>query len=190
MYGVLYTNLASTSCTAFPFHSIYSINQPRMNLLDQPPLYFYIFGILNLFNIIDRGIIPGAAEEFTNFVDDTVETSTPSLFVGLLQSAFIVGFCIASPIFGTLTSTHSPFKLVSTGMTIWILSAMICWLSFYTKSFEVLLLGRVLSGIGEASIACCVPPWIATNAEPESKSRWLSMFYTGTIDIMTAIYIS
>lgn len=150
-----------------------------MAILEHPPLYFYIFGVLNLFNFIDRGVIPGAADEFTNFVDDTVNTGTPSLFVGLLQSAFIVGFCVASPIFGSLAATCSPFKLVSAGMTIWIMSALVCWSSFYMKSFEVLLLGRVLSGIGEASIACCVPPWIAANAEPESKSRWLSMFYTG-----------
>lgn len=150
-----------------------------MTALERPELYFYIFGVLNLFNFIDRGVIPGAADEFTNFVDDTVSTGTPSLFVGLLQSAFIVGFCVASPIFGTLASTYSPFVLVSAGMSIWILSTLVCFASYYANSFEVLLVGRVLSGIGEASIACCIPPWIATNAEPESKSRWLSMFYTG-----------
>jgi MFS family permease len=149
-----------------------------MAMLDDPPLYFCIFGILNLFNFIDRGIIPGAADEFTNFVDDTVNTGTPSLFVGLLQSAFIVGFCLASPIFGTLCSTYSPFVLVSAGMTVWIFSAIVCWASYYLNSFEVLLIGRVLSGIGEASIACCVPPWIGVNSDPGSKSRWLSMFYT------------
>lgn len=149
-----------------------------MGILNEPALYFSVFGLLNLFNFVDRGIIPGAADEFTNFVDDTVNTGTPSLFVGLLQSAFIVGFCVASPIFGTLCSSYSPFVLVSAGMTIWIFSAIVCWASYYMNSFEVLLLGRVLSGIGEASIACCIPPWIGTNAEPESKSKWISMFYT------------
>ena len=149
-----------------------------MTLLDTPELYFYIFGVLNLFNFIDRGIIPGAGDEFTNFVDDTVDTGTPSLFVGLLQSAFIVGFCVASPVFGTLCSSYSPFILVGVGMAIWVFSAIVCWSAYYMHSFEVLLIGRVLSGIGEASIACCIPPWIATNADPSSKSRWLSMFYT------------
>ena len=36
----------------------------------------------------------------------------------------------------------------------------------------------MLSGVGEASFQCSIPPWITKNANPKSKGAWLSLFYT------------
>lgn len=52
---------------------------------------FVLLSVVNLINYIDRGIIPGAYNEFNSFVADTIDTDRPSLFLGLLQSSFIVG---------------------------------------------------------------------------------------------------
>jgi hypothetical protein len=84
-----------------------------MGLLDKPEFYFIFLTILNLFNFVDRGVIPGATDEFISFISDHIETDSPNFYLGLLQSSFIIGFCLASPVFSTLTHHYGPFHLVS-----------------------------------------------------------------------------
>jgi MFS transporter, Spinster family, sphingosine-1-phosphate transporter len=50
----------------------------------------------------------------------------------------------------------------------------------------MLLFGRILSGVGESSFQCCIPPWIATNSDENTKSRWLAIFNTA-IPVGTAL---
>lgn len=155
-------------------------------LLNTPEFYFVLLTGINLFNYVDRGIIPGASEEFSEFITDNVNTSHPSLFIGLLQSAFIIGFCVASPIFATLVHQHGPFHLVSIGIAIWIGAVIISGFAYHANSYEMLIVGRIFSGVGEASFQCCIPPWIATNANEKTKSTWLAIFSTA-IPVGTAI---
>ena len=66
------------------------------------PLYLLcLLSLVNLMNFMDRGIIPGASKEFDGFISDTLDTDSPDVFLGLLQSAFIVGL-----IFGSVTFSH------------------------------------------------------------------------------------
>jgi MFS family permease len=155
-------------------------------LYEKPQFYFVIFTIINLLNFMDRGIIPGATNEFINFIKEDINTDTPSLFLGLCQSSFIVGFCIASPIFGHLVHYHGPFILVAWGMTIWCVAVMLSGLAFYTKSYPFLVFARMLSGVGESSLQCAIPPWIAANATPKTVGTWVSIFYTA-IPVGTAL---
>lgn len=159
---------------------------PKKGLLNTPEFYFSLLTGLNLFNYIDRGIIPGASEEFSDFISDNVETSHPSLFLGLLQSAFIVGFCVASPIFATLVHHYGPFHLVSIGVAIWICAVLVSGSAYHANRYELLVLGRIFSGVGEASFQCCIPPWIATNSDEKTKSTWLALFSTA-IPVGTAL---
>jgi hypothetical protein len=46
--------------------------------------FLFLFAI-NLLNYVDRGIIPGAAEEFEAFISDAIDTARPNLYLGLLQ---------------------------------------------------------------------------------------------------------
>mmetsp|Transcript_25762 Transcript_25762/g.43418 ORF Transcript_25762/g.43418 Transcript_25762/m.43418 type:complete len:542 (-) Transcript_25762:252-1877(-) len=155
-------------------------------LLNTPEFYFVLLSGINLFNYVDRGIIPGASEEFSDFITDNVETSHPSLFIGLLQSAFVVGFCVASPIFATLVHHHGPFHLVGIGISIWIGAVILSGFAYHANSYEMLIVGRIFSGVGEASFQCCIPPWIATNADESTKSTWLAIFSTA-IPVGTAL---
>jgi MFS transporter, Spinster family, sphingosine-1-phosphate transporter len=158
----------------------------KAGLLNTPEFYFILLSGINLFNYVDRGIIPGASEEFSDFITDNIDTSHPSLYIGLLQSAFIVGFCIASPIFATLVHHHGPFHLVSIGIAIWIVAVFISGFAYSANSYSMLVIGRILSGVGEASFQCCIPPWIATNADEKTKSTWLAIFSTA-IPVGTAV---
>ena len=155
-------------------------------LLNTPEFYFILLSGINLFNYVDRGIIPGASEEFSDFITDNMDTSHPSLFIGLLQSAFIVGFCVASPIFATLVHQYGPFHLVAIGIAIWIGAVILSGFAYHTNSYELLVVGRIFSGVGEASFQCCIPPWIATNANEKNKSTWLAIFSTA-IPVGTAL---
>lgn len=155
-------------------------------LNEKPEFYFTIFTFLNLLNFMDRGIIPGATNEFINFIKDDLDTSTPSLYLGLCQSSFIVGFCIASPIFGHLVHYHGPFKLVAWGMSIWVAAVVLSGMAWYSKSYAFLVMARMLSGVGESSLQCAIPPWIATNATPKTVGTWVSIFYTA-IPVGTAL---
>jgi MFS family permease len=150
------------------------------SLFDSPGFYIAILSIINLMSFMDRGIIPGATDEFTNFIDKSIHTNTPSLYIGLLQSSFIIGISLSSPIFASLAHTRSPFLLVAWGMLGWTLAAGICGLAIAIESYEFLIFGRILSGVGEAAFVCCTAPWIILNAPPESKSSWLAIFYTTT----------
>jgi MFS family permease len=150
------------------------------SVMDNPGFYIVILSVINLMSFMDRGIIPGATEEFTNFIDDTINTDTPSLYIGLLQSSFIIGISLSSPIFATLAHRKSPFLLIAWGMLGWTLAACICGFAIVIENYELLILGRILSGVGEAAFVCCTAPWIVVNAPPESKSSWLAIFYTTT----------
>ena len=156
------------------------------NAVTQPKVIFIILTIVNLLNYTDRGIIPGSTNEFNKFIRDTVDTDKCDVFLGLLQSAFIVGFSIASVICGHAVHYYPPFWLCGIGLSVWCLAVIMSGMSFYVQNYTFLLISRALSGVGEASFQCSVPPWIQANAEEGSRATWISIFYTA-IPVGTAM---
>eukprot|EP01031_Cornospumella_fuschlensis_P043051 gene43051-52612_t len=53
----------------------------RSSYLLEPRLLFYLTCFINLMNFVDRGIIPGATNEFNRFIDDSVHTDTPDVYL-------------------------------------------------------------------------------------------------------------
>lgn len=139
---------------------------------------FCILVLINFLNYTDRAILPGSANEFVTFISSSLKTDRPDVYFGLLQSSFIVGFSIASVLISRLVHFHGAFYLCSMGLIMWILAALLSGTGFYLKNFSLLLLGRMLSGIGEASFVCIVPPWIVKHAPPGQQGKWLAIFYT------------
>jgi len=97
----------------------------------QPETMFVVVSCINFLNFLDRGIIPGASNEFIVFVQGNIETDKPDVYIGLLQSSFIVGFSAASLVFGHLVHYYSPFYLCGVGMSIWICAVLLCCASYY-----------------------------------------------------------
>jgi MFS family permease len=147
---------------------------------------FAVFVYINLWNFIDRGIIPGSSVEFDNFIKDTTHTSSPDALLGFLQSSFIVGFVIGSVIFSNLVHHYGNFFVIRTGVTVWLIAVVLCGLARFINNYYFLLFARMLSGVGEASIQCTMPPWIQSNAPNEQRGTWLSIYYTG-LPVGTAI---
>lgn len=144
----------------------------------EPKFLFVIFTLSNTLLFIDRGIVPGASNEFNAFIKDNVDTSTPNVFLGLLQSAFIVGLAVGSSIFGHLVHYYPRFYLTGLGCSIWMLAVILSGIAGYADSYAFLVLARMLSGVGEASLQVNIPPWIQKTAPAAEKGIWLSVFFT------------
>lgn len=88
--------------------------------------------------------------------------------------------------FGHMIHSYSRFTLTGIGCSIWITAVMLSGLSYYTKSYVFLLFARIISGFGEASMQCTIPPWIQAAAKPSQRGLWLGIFYTA-IPVGTAL---
>ena len=97
------------------------------------------------------GIIPGAETEFEAFISESLGTDKPSLYLGLLQSAFIVGFSLAALAFGHAVHYCHPFRMVGVGISIWVVATFFSGLAHAAGSYQFLFFARMLSGVGEAS---------------------------------------
>lgn len=150
-----------------------------------PAGLFCCLVLISFMSYTDRAILPGSDNEFIQFISSTLATSRPDIYLGFLQSSFIIGFSFASIIISHLVHFQGPFYICAGGLGLWILSALLSGIGFYFDSFVILLVGRMLSGIGEASFICTVPPWIAKHAPSGEKGKWLAIFYT-TLPVGTA----
>ncbi|KAF0714167.1 Aste57867_4011 [Aphanomyces stellatus] len=149
---------------------------------------FALLCVINMLNYIDRGIIPGAPVQFQAFIQEHhgVDRSHVSVYIGILVSAFIASYSIFICVFGYLSMTRKPFQLSAIGLFIWVFAIVLCGLAKPLKSFALLLVGRLLSGIGESSFQATTPPFIDEFAPPASRTVWLGIFYCG-ISVGTAV---
>ena len=73
--------------------------------------------------------------------------------------------------------------LMILGMVIWSGATLLCGVSV---TYWMLLIGRAITGVGEASFVALAPPYILDEAPPEKKTLWLSFFYIA-LPVGTAI---
>lgn len=102
-------------------------------------------------------------QEFSVFVDKADDSfgASPSTQLGFLQSAFIVGLIAGFSGFGhAVHHVDNVFKLTGLGCGVWVFAVLLSGISYYANSFVCLLIARILSGFGEASLQCTIPPWI------------------------------
>ncbi|GMF17277.1 unnamed protein product [Phytophthora lilii] len=143
---------------------------------------------INLLNYIDRGIIPGAPDNFNSFITNSLGVSVlrQSVYFGLLTSAFIASYSIFSIVFGYYALTHRPFRIIALGMSVWVVAVVICGIAQAAESYYVLIFGRLVSGVGEASFQCTATPFINRYAPPAKRSLYLGI-YLASITVGTAI---
>ena len=101
------------------------------------PLTVLLFlSTINMVNFIDRGIVPGAPVEFSEFISRTLHKDCDSqgVWLGLLTSSFIGCYSIASLVFGHLVRSVRPFRLLGAGLSIWLLALVLSGVLLYTAS--------------------------------------------------------
>ena len=95
---------------------------------------------------------------------------------GLIGSSFILGYMLACPLFAFFSRSISVYRLMAAGLFLWVVAVLLCGL---TNNFIVLLGGRILTGVGEASFAGLAPACIDDVSPKKWRTLWLSVFYAG-----------
>src|ERR1043166_3791653 len=128
----------------------------------------FILTGLNLFNYLDRSVLAAVrtpmAENFSVNFGDSARTVT----------AFMIGYFLTSPFFGYLGDRFSRKWLIAFGIFVWSLGTI---LTGFASAFGMLLLFRVLVGLGEASYATISPSLISDAFGPSKRNNALTIFY-------------
>eukprot|EP00549_Striatella_unipunctata_P007710 CAMPEP_0118696626 /NCGR_PEP_ID=MMETSP0800-20121206/13967_1 /TAXON_ID=210618 ORGANISM="Striatella unipunctata, Strain CCMP2910" /NCGR_SAMPLE_ID=MMETSP0800 /ASSEMBLY_ACC=CAM_ASM_000638 /LENGTH=459 /DNA_ID=CAMNT_0006595791 /DNA_START=344 /DNA_END=1723 /DNA_ORIENTATION=+ len=128
----------------------------------------------------DRGIIPGASREFSQFVataNDSPFSNTPDAGLGLLQSAFIFGYSFSILVAGHFVH-RVPWKvLVCTGMSVWSTALILSGMSHAFNSYSTLLIARMMTGCAEAALHVVAPPMMQDRGG-KYQGRWVSLYLT------------
>ncbi|KAF0683345.1 Aste57867_24601 [Aphanomyces stellatus] len=147
-----------------------------------------LFCMANVFSYLFRSLVPASPVELSAFIQRTlaIPPSRVSFYFGLLESVFIITFSISIVVFGYLSKTMRPFRLLSIGLILWVVSSLLCGLAAPANNFYILLIGRLLSGIGDSAITGLATPFIERHAFPDRKNLWMGLFY-GAIPIGTSL---
>lgn len=123
---------------------------------------------LNLVNYIDRFLVMAVGPRFQ------AELGLSDGELGLVETAFMIGYMLTSPIFGRLGDRRPRKGLIAGGVLAWSLATV---LSGMTHGMSTMMAVRVAVGIGEASYATLAPTIIDDLTDRESKGRALTIFY-------------
>jgi MFS family permease len=94
--------------------------------------------------------------------------------IGRINTFFMLGYFLTSPVFGYLGDRASRKWLIAAGIFIWSLGTV---LTGFATSFLMLLAYRVLVGVGEASYATISPSLISDTFPSERRNNALTIFY-------------
>ena len=128
----------------------------------------FILTGLNLFNYLDRSVMPAV------LTDIKAQFALSDGQIGRINTIFMLGYFLTSPIFGYLGDRVSRKWLIAAGIFVWSLGTV---LTGFATSFLVLLAFRVLVGVGEASYATISPSLISDTFPSERRNNALTIFY-------------
>ncbi|MHB1844285.1 MAG: spinster family MFS transporter [Deltaproteobacteria bacterium] len=123
---------------------------------------------LNLLNYFDRYLLAAVVPKVQQ------ELHLTDFQAGLVGGAFMVGYCLLSPLFGWLGDRYARRGLISLSVGVWSLTTAGAALA---RGFGSLFALRAGVGVGEAGYATLSPTIIDDLAPRESTNRWLAIFY-------------
>lgn len=139
-----------------------------MKVLRTAGIALFLLTALNLFNFIDRYVLPGVQPLVQR------EFRITDAQTGLLTSAFFLTYMLIAPATGWL-GDHMPRKpLIIAGALIWSAATL---LTATVHSYRTLLLRHAAVGIGEATFSIFAPALLADFYPEEIRNRVLSIFY-------------
>jgi MFS family permease len=142
--------------------------QPKAAARLSPFWLLFILTGLNLFNYLDRYILPAVLTPLES------ELHIKDAESGRINSAFMLGYFLTAPFFGYLGDRISRKWLIAFGILIWSAGTV---LTGFATGIGVLLFFRILVGLGEASYATISPGLISDAYEPERRNNALTIFY-------------
>lgn len=141
---------------------------PRISAARTAGTALFLLTSLNLFNFIDRYILPGVQPLVQkDFAINDAQT-------GLLTTVFFFVYMIAAPLTGWL-GDHLPRKpLIVIGALLWSIATLF---TAWVHSYETLLIRHAIVGIGEATFSIFAPALLADFYPEADRNRVLSIFY-------------
>lgn len=141
--------------------------------------------LINLFNYLDRQVLAAVETdiEATYFPEDeyprdpaTKKRLDPTIEgkIGSLNTAFMVTYMLAAPLFGWLADRSRRWLLVAIGVILWSLASGATGLA---ATFVILFLTRCLVGVGEAAYGPVAPTVIADLYPVSRRGSILAWFY-------------
>ena len=128
----------------------------------------FLLTTLNLFNFIDRYILPGVQP----LVQKDFHVNDAQ--IGFLTTAFFITYMCAAPLTGWLGDRYRRKPLIVTGALLWSAATL------YTAavhSYRTLLIRHAIVGIGEATFSIYAPALLADFYPEQDRNRILSIFY-------------
>ncbi|KAF4752273.1 Protein spinster 3, partial [Perkinsus olseni] len=151
-------------------------SEPPRRLSPRTQLLFFIGCELLVY--MDRGVLAGILPHIKESVHKGDSTPLSSAAAGWLGSVFMFGYTIASPIFARL-SRRGPCwtaRSIAIGLVVWTAACASTYF-FVGTSYDLLLLCRLLTGVGEAAF-CALAPVVIDDASPSGrKSSYLGLFF-------------
>ena len=123
---------------------------------------------LNLLNYLDRYIIAAVGPKMQK------QLNLDETQLGFVLTAFMLGYFVTSPVFGALGDRRPRRGLIAIGVALWSVATAVSGLA---RGFYSMIVARVAVGVGEASYATLAPTIIDDLSEPETRNKWLAIFY-------------
>lgn len=124
--------------------------------------------LLNLFNYLDRYILPGVQPLVQREFHVTDEQ------MGALTFAFFVTYMLAAPLTGWLGDRFPRKPLIVAGALIWSVATLF---TAFVHSYHALYIRHAIVGIGEASFSIFAPAVLSDFWPEEQRNRILTLFY-------------
>jgi len=131
-------------------------------------LALFLLTALNLFNFIDRYILPGVQP----LVQKEFRVNDAQL--GLLTTVFFFVYMIAAPLTGWLGDRFPRKPLIVIGALLWSIATL---LTAWVHDYQTLLIRHAIVGIGEATFSIYSPALLADFYPEADRNRILSIFY-------------
>jgi predicted MFS family arabinose efflux permease len=141
---------------------------PRVSAARTAGIALFLLTCLNLFNFIDRYILPGVQPLVQK------EFGVNDAQIGLLTTAFFFTYMFAAPLTGWLGDRFPRKPLIVGGALLWSIATLF---TAKVHSYETLLIRHAIVGIGEATFSIFAPALLADFYPEADRNRVLSIFY-------------
>lgn len=123
---------------------------------------------LNFLNYIDRAVIAAVVAPMR------ADLALSNFEAGMLNSAFLIGYFVTSPLFGARADKTTRKGLIALGVAMWSVATVGSGLA---TGFWTLLAARIAVGVGEASYAVLAPTIIDDLTPLDKKGKTLAIYY-------------
>lgn len=127
--------------------------------------------LINLMNYVDRQILSAVEEPIGR------EFNVSAVATGWLATTFLLAYMVFSPIFGVLADRVSRWVIVGGGVIVWSLASGGSGVAGAVGVFWLLIVMRLVIGIGEAAYGPVAPTIIADLFPVEKRGKVLAWFY-------------